>query len=150
MHYMNKQERQRKLTEIIRTKEVVNQDQLQKELKRLGVVATQSSISRDLAELGVVKLKGAYRLPHLDPGESTLVDLLDMESAGENLLVLKTPPGQAQIVAITIDRARLPEVVGTVAGDDTIFVAVKNPVDQGKATKQILNLFKNTSGRNEG
>ncbi|MBI3951758.1 MAG: arginine repressor [Acidobacteria bacterium] len=146
---MNKKERQRKLVELIRAKPLANQHQLQKELSQHGISATQSSISRDLAELGVIKIKGTYRHPHLEPGESPLVDVLDVETAGDNLIVVKTAVGQAQIVALTIDRAKILEVVGTVAGDDTIFVAVRNQVDQGRTMKQILNLFKLTPGGKE-
>jgi transcriptional regulator of arginine metabolism len=146
---MNKKERQEKLIEVIRAKHLSNQQHLQKELRRLGIVVNQSSISRDLAELGVIKLKGAYRLPSLERGESPLVDILEAEPAGDHLIVLKTAPGEAQIVALTIDRAKLAEVVGTVAGDDTIFVAVKGPVEQGEAMKQIFSLFKSTAGSEE-
>jgi transcriptional regulator of arginine metabolism len=145
---MDKKARQRKLAEIIRAKPLSNQHQLQKELVQLGIMANQSSISRDLAEMGVIKIKGIYRHPHVEPGESPLVDVLDVETAGGNLIVVKTAVGQAQIVALTIDRAKIPEIVGTVAGDDTIFAAVKHQVDQGKAIKQILTLFKLTPGGN--
>jgi len=143
---MTKRARQEKLIEIIQAKRVANQRQVLRELKRLGIPATQSSVSRDLAELGVIKINGSYRLPHLEPGESPLVDVLDADTAGDHLIVLKTAAGQAQIVALTIDRAKIPEVVGTVAGDDTIFVAVKGHEEQGKAMKQILKLFKMKPG----
>lgn len=143
---MIKKKRQEKLKEIIRAKRVANQRQLLRELKRFGLTVNQSSVSRDLTEIGVIKINGTYRLPHLEPGESPLVDVLDADTAGDHLIVLKTAPGQAQIVAIAIDRAKFPEVVGTVAGDDTIFVATKSREDQTKAMKQILSLFKLTSG----
>jgi transcriptional regulator of arginine metabolism len=96
--------------------------------------------------LGVVKINGSYRLPHLEPGESPLVDVLEVETAGDYMIVVKTAAGEAQIVALTIDRAKIPEIVGTVAGDDTIFVAVKGREEQGKAMKQILKLFKMKPG----
>jgi len=146
---MTKKERQEKLIEIIRTKQLTDQQQLRRALNHLGITANQSSISRDLAELGVIKLKGVYRLPRLEPGESPVVDVLEVETAGDHLIVLKTPAGQAQIVALTIDRAKIPEVVGTVAGDDTIFVAIKGRVEQGQAIKQIFHLFKLTPGGKE-
>lgn len=143
---MRKKERQEKLIEIIRAKQISHQRELLRELTQLGITAHQSSISRDLAELGVIKLKGVYRLPHLEPGESPVVDVLDVEPVGDHLIVVKTAVGQAQIVALTIDRAKFPEVVGTLAGDDTIFVAVKGRGEQGQAMKQIFNLFKLTPG----
>ncbi|MCS6805744.1 MAG: arginine repressor [Acidobacteriota bacterium] len=140
--HLDKRERQRTLLEIIRAKPASTQAQLQRRLKQLGIVATQSSISRDLTELGIIKLGGTYRLPHLERGESPLVDVLEADTAGDHLIVLKTAAGQASVVAVRIDQAQLPEVVGTVAGDDTIFVAVKNREAQSRAIKQILNLFK--------
>lgn len=136
-----KQERQEKLIEIIRAKPLADQRQLLRELKRLGITANQSSVSRDLAELGVVKLKGVYRLPHLERGESPLVDLLDLDTAGDHLIVVKTGSGQASMVAERIDRAKLPEIVGTLAGENTIFVAVKGHAEQSTAMKQIFALF---------
>lgn len=143
MHtHREKRERQRTLLEIVRAKPAATQAQLQRRLKRLGIAATQSSISRDLTELGIVKVAGAYRLPYLERGESPLIDVLEADTAGDHLIVLKTAAGQASVVAVRIDQAQFPDIVGTVAGDDTIFVAVKNREAQGRALKQILNLFK--------
>lgn len=138
---MSKKERQEKIMEIIRAKAVTHQQQLLAELRQMGIMATQSSISRDLAELGVVKLKGVYRLPHLEPGESPLVDLLDLDTAGDHLIVVKTGSGQASVVAERIDQAKIPEIVGTLAGENTVFVAVKGHAEQSAAMKQILALF---------
>jgi transcriptional regulator of arginine metabolism len=143
---LNKKARQEKIVEIIRAKQVTNQMQLLAELESLGISANQATASRDLTEIGVIKIHGVYQLPHLDRGGSPLVDVLDVQSAGDNLIVIKTAAGEAQIVGITIDRAKIAEVVGTVAGDDTIFVAVNSREDQGKAIKQIYQLFTSTSG----
>jgi len=137
-----KQLRQEKVSLIVRGKGVRNQESLLDELVQEGVQTTQSTLSRDLSELGVFKADGEYRMPHVEPGESSLVDLLDLQWAGDHLLVLKTAPGEASIVALTIDREQLEEVVGTVAGDDTIFVAVRGVQERKKAARKILELFK--------
>jgi transcriptional regulator of arginine metabolism len=139
---IGKQLRQEKISLIIRGKGVRNQESLLAKLVQEGVQTTQSTLSRDLAELGVFKADGAYRMPQVAAGESSLVDLLDLQWAGDHLLVLKTAPGEAAIVALTIDREQLEEVVGTVAGDDTIFVAVRGVQERKKAARKILELFK--------
>jgi len=136
-----KKERQTAIIEVIQSHEVRNQQQLLEELEKRGLQTNQSSISRDLTELGVFKVNGNYRLPHISQGESPFVDLLKIDKAGDNLIVLQTEAGQAPIVALMIDRAKLKEVVGTIAGDDTIFVAVKDGQHQTKAMKEIFHLF---------
>lgn len=141
MHSIAKKTRQSRIIDIIRAKPVANQQQLLDELHRLGLTATQSSVSRDLAELGVVKIKGVYRLPQLRRGESSLIDVLDLDTAGDHLIVVKTGSGQASMVAERIDQAKIPEIVGTIAGDNTVFVAVKGRAEQGRAMKQIFALF---------
>jgi transcriptional regulator of arginine metabolism len=146
MQDVTKKERQAKIVEIVRAKQIVNQAQLLRALRRLGVRATQSSVSRDLAELGVVKVDGVYRQPRIRLGESPLIDLLDMNPAGDSLIIIKTGSGQASMIAEVIDKTKLPEIVGTLAGDNTIFVAVNGSTEQGKVMKQILALF-NTGPR---
>ena len=138
---MDKHQRQRKILDILRAKRLGNQADLVAELERRGVVCTQASVSRDLAELGVVKVDGAYKPPQLEAGQSPLVDRLTAECAGDALVVVRTGPGGAQRAALIIDKARLTGVVGTVAGDDTIFVAVRGKDDQTKAIRRILSLF---------
>ena len=95
---------------------------MREQLERAGVSATQSSVSRDLEELGVVKHHGRYALPHAN-GDSTR-GLLSLDVAGDVLVVAKCLPGRASAVAVEIDDAAIPEIVGTLAGEDTIFIAV--------------------------
>src|SRR5690606_8258597 len=100
-----------------------------------GFVATQSSVSRDLRDLGAAKLKNGYRLPErmLDGNgellESVAEFVRDIRTAGPNLLVVRTATGAAQRVAVTLDRIDWPEIVGTLSGDDTIFVATANSTE---------------------
>jgi transcriptional regulator of arginine metabolism len=136
---MNKRMRQNMILEIISARQISTQQELAGELARAGIAATQSSVSRDIVELELAKVDGYYVAP-----ETILTSagaIRGIEKAGENLLVIKTEIGQAQPTALTIDGAGIAEIVGTVAGDDTILVAVKNEASQRIATKKILKLF---------
>ena len=135
---MSKRKRQETLSEIIRSKRIGSQLQIHEELKRLGIHATQSSISRDFVELGVVKIKGIYQLPAIVTKEVPVGEIMEIDTAGDNLIVVKTPPGQASMTALAVDRMKIPGVVGTVAGDDTFFVATKSQTEQKMVMKQIM------------
>jgi len=138
---MQKQKRQEKILELVRAKRISTQAELVNELRKLNIGVTQSCISRDIRKLGLVKIDGAYSTPRILKA-ARAPERLDIDTAGEHLIVIKLEPGQAQPVALTIDQAKIAEVVGTVAGDDTIFVAVKNLEYQRKALKKIVELFK--------
>ncbi len=120
------------IARILRQSAVRRQSELVALLRREGVDATQSSVSRDLRELGVAKAGDRYLLPSaedaLTPSHFEAVSgfLKEIRQAGPCLTVLRTMVGSAQSVAIAIDKARWPEVVGTIAGDDTIFIATGN------------------------
>jgi transcriptional regulator of arginine metabolism len=133
-----KTERQQKILEIIRARRVATQQQLARELGRRGIEATQSSVSRDIVELGLTKLNGRYTAPQASFAGSPVVAV---DTAGDNMIVIKTVIGQASATALAIDRAGLIEIIGTVAGDDTLFVAVKNLDAQRAAIKKITRLF---------
>jgi transcriptional regulator of arginine metabolism len=129
-----KQQRQRLIADWLRQLRIGSQEELVARLDLAGVPATQATVSRDLEELGAVRIRrdGSmhYRLPEqLENGEAARLDRLlgewvtDIITAG-NIIVIKTPPGSANLVANALDAARLPEVAGTIAGDDTIFLAL--------------------------
>ena len=101
--------------------------------------ATQSSVSRDLEELGIVKHHGRYSLPHAN-GDATR-GLLNLDMAGDVLIVAKCLPGRASAVAVEIDDAAIPQIVGTLAGEDTIFIAARDQKSQRAAMKKIWELF---------
>ncbi len=134
------------LAKIIREHSVGRQTELVELLRRSGHIATQSSVSRDLRELGVAKIGDRYVLP-----ETSRVPRNDFSSlkqfvsasftAGTNLTVLKTTIGSAQSVAVAIDSAQWPEVVGTISGDDTIFIATAGAVAQRRLSERLLSLF---------
>ena len=136
---MNKRDRQQRILSLIRAKPIGTQEDLRSLLEKAGVSATQSSVSRDLEELGVVKHHGHYTLPRTN-GAGTR-GLLSLDHAGENLVVARTEPGLASAVAVEIDAAAIPEIVGTIAGEDTIFIAVRERKDQGTVIRGIWGLF---------
>jgi transcriptional regulator of arginine metabolism len=115
---------------IVASEPVATQDAVVEALRRRGFEVSQASVSRDIAVLGLLKARGRYVRPSSRPSTEDPAlarirgNVLDIRPAGENLLVVTTPPGEASPVAIAIDRQGWPGVVGTIAGDDTIFVAV--------------------------
>src|SRR3989442_1373416 len=125
---MNKQFRHDKILQLIKQEPIHTQDDLVKGLRRLGVRATQVTLSRDLHELGVAKTPAGYRVigeaaisAEHELQRATVEFLRDVRRA-KNLVILKTSVGGAQPVALALDRENWPEVVGTIAGDDTILV----------------------------
>ena len=139
---MNKRERQQQILSLIRAKPVGTQEDLRALLERSGVPATQSSVSRDLEELGVVKHHGHYTLPRTNGAAAR--GLLSLDQAGDTLIIARTVPGLASAVAVEIDAAAIAEIVGTIAGEDTIFIAVRDAKSQRATTKQIWDLFGDT------
>jgi transcriptional regulator of arginine metabolism len=136
---MLKSERQRRILSLIQAKPIGTQADLKAHLERVGVPATQSSVSRDLEELGILKHNGKYTLPKTN-GAATH-GLLSLDVAGEGLIVAHTQPGLASAVAVQIDNAALPEIVGTLAGEDTIFIAVRELKAQRSVVQQLWGLF---------
>src|SRR4051794_13089212 len=123
---MNKSFRQGQILKVIRNKEIYTQDELARELSQVGIQTTQVTLSRDIRELGLVKTAEGYRQLQAEPPGPDLAAaaneyLLDIRVA-QNLVVLRTSPGNANSLAIAVDREELNEVVGTIAGDDTILV----------------------------
>ena len=142
----DRRKRHLKILEIISTRTVRTQEELAEALTAQGWEVTQSSVSRDIAALRLVKVGGAYRRapprgPRADPDEQRIAEgVLTIETAGEALVVLHTPPGEANHVAVALDRLSWPEVIGTIAGDDTIFLAVKDPGGQRRVVRSVRRL----------
>ena len=131
--------RHARIVELIRDKAVRSQTELADLLAGDGVQVTQATLSRDLEELGAVKVSGAYLIPEdgkrplretAGQGPARLLrllrELLTGADASGNIAVLRTPPGAAQFLASALDRSGLTDVVGTIAGDDTIFVIARD------------------------
>jgi transcriptional regulator of arginine metabolism len=132
---------------IIRESTVHNQDELVKVLRRQGFEATQSSVSRDLRDLGVAKAGDRYILPtaesagEANPFTAVANFVLQARTAGPSLTVVKTASGHAQSVTVAIDQANWPEVVGTISGDDTIFIATEDARAQRKLRERLRDIF---------
>ena len=143
---MTKNYRQGQILKLIRSKKITTQDELARELRAMGAETTQVTLSRDIRELGLAKTADGYREILPDPiGRelNTVLEefLLDVRLA-QNLLVLKTSPGNANALAVALDQEEWPEVAGTVAGDDTIFVACWDE-QRAKAVQERLLEFVN-------
>ena len=149
--------RLRILADLIRGGTVASQEEATAKLKAAGFAVTQATVSRDLESLGAVKLKRggilSYSLPdQLGAGDWSTGRLerlmgefvLSIEAAGQ-MIILKTPPCSAQLVASALDQARLPDVAGTVSGDDTMFVALRDGVD----VRSALGRFARMAGQDE-
>ena len=140
-------DRHNAILRILRGTAVRGQGDLVRLLRREGHVVTQSSISRDLRDLGVLKASGRY----LPPSDDTTRTERNFDAltqfvrgvavAGDALTVLRTTIGAAQSVALAIDKAAWPEVVGTISGDDTIFIASRNSRGQTQVVSRLKSLF---------
>ena len=139
MHRAPNRSRHQEILEIISAEPIATQQELAAHLSRRGFSVTQSSVSRDIVKLGLTKLNGYYLAP--ENAVSVGGPVTEIDTAGDNIIVVKTEVGLAQPAALTIDRARIDEIVGTVAGDDTILIAVKNAAAQRLAVKKIVKLF---------
>ncbi len=148
-----KQQRQHRIAGLLERNAVTSQGQLVQLLTDDGVVATQATVSRDLEELGAIKVRAAggdsvYAVPDLPKEQRTpedhlrrvLGDWVVEVAHSHNLVVLRTPPGSAHVVASAIDRTGLPSIIGTVAGDDTILVVVGERSTGTKVARELSQL----------
>ena len=138
------------ILDVLRAESVATQEELRRKLARRGIRVTQATVSRDIEELGLVKTRECYRPPEAatagpqPPPQPTLPVILkeflrEARLAG-NFVVLKTHPGNAHSVAVALDAEPWPEIVGTVAGDDTIFIAAAGSREAAAVRKKLLAL----------
>ncbi len=148
MTAITKSQRQRMIADWLRAHRVGSQEEVVARLALVGVTATQATVSRDLDELGAVKVRREgsirYVMPdQVDPGHAAakldrlLAEWVDAIIPAGNLLIVRTPPGSANLVANAIDAAQVDEIAGTIAGDDTIFVALADGVDAHGAAERL-------------
>ncbi len=150
---VSKVARQGRIRSLLEEQAVASQSQLAELLAADGITATQATVSRDLEELGAIKVRVAggatvYAVPEL-PAEQVapsdhlrrvLGDWLVEVASSANLVILRTPPGSAHVVASALDRSGLPEMIGTVAGDDTILVVAAEDVGGQALATQLREL----------
>jgi transcriptional regulator of arginine metabolism len=148
-----KERRQRAILTLISTRPVRSQDELAELLDDQGFEATQATISRDIKELGLVKVPIKDGAPHqfkyvVQSADLTftsrlhrlVAELVSSIKSSVNLIVLRTPPGSAMMLAAAIDEAQWPEIIGTVGGDDTILVIVDDPKNTPIVTQRFTDL----------
>lgn len=145
---MNKSFRQGQIRKLIHLKEIHTQEDLAAELRHVGVPATQVTLSRDIRELGLVKTPAGY----VEPGDAAPVVRADVTAAvrdtvldvkaAQNLVVLRTPPAHANLVASALDHAEWPEVTGTIAGDDTVLVVTPDAKTAQTLRTRFLSFLK--------
>lgn len=149
----DRRQRHLKILELISSYVIHTQEDLAEALAREGWEVTQSSVSRDIAALRLVKVDGAYQRPMRVSGPTATPDevriaegVLMVEPAGDALVVLHTPPGEANRVGVALDRLAWPDLLGTIAGDDTIFVAVRHRAAQRRVVRELNRLAGNLPG----
>lgn len=159
--------RQARITELVTRRAVRSQAELLALLAADGISVTQATLSRDLDELGAVKLRGvdggapSYVIPEdgspvraVEGGTvrlaRLLTELLVSADASGNLAVLRTPPGAAHFLASALDRTALTDVVGTIAGDDTIMVVAREPRTGAELAQRLMSLDRHSRARPKG
>ena len=148
-----KPQRQHRIAKLLSEQAVTSQAHLVELLAAEGVTATQATVSRDLEDLGAIKVRVAggdtvYAIPELPAEQRAPEDhlrrvfgdwVVEVAHSG-NLVVLRTPPGSAHVVGSALDRSGLPEIVGTVAGDDTLIVVVDEVTGGAAVARQLADL----------
>ena len=147
----DRRQRHLKILELIETHAIRTQEELADALAREGWEVTQSSVSRDITALKLVKVGGVYhrpvvtKEPRRDQDEQRIVEgVLAYTAAGDVLIVVHTPPGEANRVGAALDRMAWPDVIGNISGDDTIFIATQDHGGQRRVLRQLAQLV----GRN--
>ena len=145
-----KERRHRTIAELIRSNEVSSQDELADRLGSLGFAVTQATISRDLEQIGAVKVRRAGQLRYALPEAArdafsprlaaVFRDWVRSVEPAASLVVIRTPPGSAHLVGVALDGSDLPEIAGTICGDDTIFVACRSPNEAVALTAKLSEL----------
>ena len=138
--------RRNQILDVIRTEPVYTQTELRRALAQRGISVTQATVSRDIEELGLVKTREGYRLPGSSESSAPpqpalsviLKEFLREVRQASNLVVVKTHPGNAHTVGVALDSTGWEEVLGTVAGDDTIFLATAGPRQAAQVRRRIL------------
>ena len=134
-----KERRLRTIADLIRSEPLASQEELAERLGSVGYAVTQATVSRDLDRLGAIKVRRDGQLAYALPGQTAeapapmltavLRDWVRSVETAATLVVIKTPPGSAHLVGVVLDQAAMPEIVGTICGDDTIFAASRSAAE---------------------
>ncbi len=134
MIMLSKKLRQSRILDFVKGRPVSSQEELLRLLASTGIRVTQATLSRDIRELGLVKARGVYRRPvewnqpaDLEVLRRTVKQFVLQSGVSGNILMIRTAPGNAHALGVVLDSAGLPEVLGTVAGDDTVFALLRSP-----------------------
>jgi len=141
MHSMQKIERHNAILELIATERIASQAVLATRLSEAGFMVTQASISRDLNELEIIKVNGVYSRSRRKVEPVNDLGAVTFNTAGECLIVGRCTSGLASAITVRIDADKREEIVGTIAGDDTIFIAVKDAADQATVLRVLEDKF---------
>ena len=155
-----KAQRHRQIIKLIESGRISSQFDLAQQLSRVGIDTTQTTLSRDLTEIGVVKSAAGYQVLSVmlaSGGEALPVDRISSLTAtvrrlllevaiGGTQAVVHTPPGQASALAVEIDRAKMPGVIGTIAGDDCIFIACTTNGSAKSVARRLQSLSQGSAG----
>ena len=142
---MNKTYRQGQILRLIKNRKIHTQEQLAHELASQEISATQVTLSRDIRELGLVKTPEGYRQMQATTGpgiEYMAAEFLWHAVSAQNILILKTAPGHASSVAVSLDQEEWPEVVGTIAGDDTVMVVTPDATTARTLQDRLMSFLK--------
>ncbi|MEO6582303.1 MAG: arginine repressor [Sphingomicrobium sp.] len=144
-----RERRRRAIAELIRAGSLTSQDELAAKLRGQGFAVTQATVSRDLDQLGAVKVRKGGAISYALPDAVGINDWAGRRLSGlvaewarsidpaGNLVVITTPPGLAHLIGVALDQAELPDVVGTVCGDDTLFIATRSPRQATALAKRL-------------
>jgi transcriptional regulator of arginine metabolism len=147
-----KERRQRAVADLIRAHALASQEEVADRLAGLGFEVTQATVSRDLEQLGALKVRREGRISYALPDQlasaaaapsrlaSVLRDWVRSIDVAATIVVLKTPPGSAHLIGVALDESALPEIVGTICGDDTIFVACRSAADADALAKNLRSI----------
>jgi transcriptional regulator of arginine metabolism len=141
--------RHKAILDLVRSHEIASQEELHENLLARRTNVSQSTLSRDIQELGLAKTGGVYTVMSAEPVRSSdeairrnIRDFLLDAAAAENIVVIKTGNGHASTVSQAIDEARWPEVVGSIAGENTVFLVVRTRKDGRVVTSRLLDFLK--------
>ena len=137
--------RQKTILDLVRSREIASQEELLESLLARKIEVSQSTLSRDIQELGLAKSGGVYTVMGSQPAPASdetirrlLREFLLEVAVAQNLVVLKSGPGNASVISQAVDDAGWPEIVGSIAGENTVFVAVRNPKEAREIADRIL------------